>query len=142
MKAMKSELLMYKQQVVEYRNDLENVRNSFSILQEEYFKMIRKNKRNHGRYGGGDDDDGRSRMNSRMDSRGGDGSRMDSSSRGDYYGREQQSVTPFVANGGDDVGRLPTFISKTINEEQVEEDEQLLPPESIEEKIASEKTEF
>ena len=46
MKAMKSELLMYKQQVVEYRNDLENVRNSFSILQEEYFKMIRKNKRN------------------------------------------------------------------------------------------------
>ena len=33
MKAMKSELLMYKQQVIEYRSDLENVRkNSFLFL--------------------------------------------------------------------------------------------------------------
>ena len=45
MKAMKSELLMYKQQVVEYRNDLEQVSSSFDLLQDKYFKMLRHRKR-------------------------------------------------------------------------------------------------
>ena len=45
MKAMKSELLMYKQQVVEYRNDLEQVSSSFDLLQGKYFKMLRHQKR-------------------------------------------------------------------------------------------------
>lgn len=37
-----SELLMYKQQVIEYRTDLDQVRQSLSLLQDKYFNMLRR----------------------------------------------------------------------------------------------------
>lgn len=41
MKAMRSELLMYKQQVTEYRGNLAQIRESFGLLQEQYFELVR-----------------------------------------------------------------------------------------------------